>query len=537
MNKTLYQKYRPFTFNEVIGQDFIKKVLIDSIKNEQIQGTYLFSGPRGTGKTSIAKIFARAINCNDKNNPLEDSCDNCSYFKENNSYEDIYELDAASNNGVDDIRKIIESVKYPAIKLSKKVYIIDEVHMLSKGAFNALLKTLEEPNENCIFILATTEPNKIPATILSRCQRFDFSRIEADILINHLKSILDKENITYEEEIFEPIINLSDGCVRDALSLLQKLIIGNSKLDLNVLEKSLGLPQESVYQKILDLILKKDSDSLLKYWKEIYLQGINIENFIVDFQYFLKNILVNGQYQIRDKEEIINIIYKVNDIEQRAVYTKNLNSLIEIFLLEMTLHKKTEYKNIVQEDKLEQVKQKDKIEEIKVIPKVTKEVKEEITEEEIVEESNDSYLNNEINDTNLVSILQNASKEKRINLSKEFSKIGDELTLNNKNGLAKFFIEGSIKAVSNSDALILVEKIYLNSFLNKKEELLSLTSIDNLHIIDPGEWNDLKKQYLEITNNNKDKTIEKKVVQKPIEDTAVKKIEEKLNMKIKIEER
>ena len=224
MYKALYRKYRPKSFDEIYGQDVIKKTIINEIKNNKISHAYLFCGPRGTGKTSVAKLVAKLINCeNSKNGVACNECESCKQIN-NNSNLDIIEIDAASNNGVDEIRELKDKVKFLPTISKYKVYIIDEVHMLSTGAFNALLKTLEEPPKHVVFILATTEVNKIPITIISRCQRFDFKKISSENIYNRLKYIVNEENINITDDAIKEISILSDGGLRDAIGLLDKLV-------------------------------------------------------------------------------------------------------------------------------------------------------------------------------------------------------------------------------------------------------------------------------------------------------------------------
>ena len=220
---SLYRKYRPRTFSDVVGQEVVVKILKNSILNNKISHAYIFSGPRGTGKTSIAKIFSKAVNC--LNTTDGDLCNNCENCLQNIDEEiDIIEIDAASNNGVDEIREIRNNVKLMPVHLKYKVYIIDEVHMLSTSAFNALLKTLEEPPKHVIFILATTEFNKIPSTVISRCQKFDFKKITIKQLEGRLKYILERENKTLNDEVLSLIAKLSDGGLRDAINTLDQVI-------------------------------------------------------------------------------------------------------------------------------------------------------------------------------------------------------------------------------------------------------------------------------------------------------------------------
>ena len=224
MYQALYRKYRSQTFGQLVGQEVIATTLRQAVEQGKISHAYLFSGPRGTGKTSVAKIFAKAMNC--PNQKGGEPCNEC-YICEaitNGSLEDVIEIDAASNNGVDEIRDIRDKSTYAPSLAPHKVYIIDEVHMLSTGAFNALLKTLEEPTENVVFILATTELHKIPATILSRVQRFEFKSIKTPAIQDHLKAVLDKEGIDYEEEAVAIIARRAEGGMRDALSILDQAL-------------------------------------------------------------------------------------------------------------------------------------------------------------------------------------------------------------------------------------------------------------------------------------------------------------------------
>jgi DNA polymerase-3 subunit gamma/tau len=215
--KALYRTYRPQQFSQVAGQQAIVKTLQNALLNQKLSHAYLFSGPRGTGKTTLAKIFAKALNCETSPSEPCGVCENCKALQDNR-HPDVIEIDAASNNGVDEVRELIDKVKYAPIKGKYKVYIIDEVHMMTSGAFNALLKTLEEPPSHVLFILATTEPHKILPTILSRCQRFDFGKVNANDLRNRLELILKTEQITFDDAAIQTIIQLADGGVRDALA-------------------------------------------------------------------------------------------------------------------------------------------------------------------------------------------------------------------------------------------------------------------------------------------------------------------------------
>ena len=289
----LYRKFRPAEFSEVKGQEHIVTTLQNQIKANRIGHAYLFCGTRGTGKTSIAKIFAKAVNCE---SPVDGSpcgaCPTCKSITAGTSM-NVIEIDAASNNGVDNIREIRENVAYSPTEGKYKVYIIDEVHMLSIGAFNALLKTLEEPPEYVIFILATTEAHKIPITILSRCQRYDFKRITADTICGRLRELMDKEEVEVEEKALRYIAKAADGSMRDALSLLDQCIafyLGKKLTYDNVLEV-LGALDTDVYSSLLRKIIGRDIPAVMSDVESIVMQGRELSQFVTEFIQYLRNLL------------------------------------------------------------------------------------------------------------------------------------------------------------------------------------------------------------------------------------------------------
>lgn len=329
MHKALYRAYRPQNFEDVVGQEHIIRTLKNQIENNNVGHAYLFSGTRGTGKTSTAKIFARAVNC--ENSINQEPCNECEVCKDilHDNIMDVVEIDAASNNSVDDIRELRENVKYSPTKAKYKVYIIDEVHMLSQGAFNALLKTLEEPPSYIIFILATTEPHKIPATILSRCQRFDFKRVTVKDMTSRMQKICNEEDIEVEDKALNLISRNSQGALRDALSILDQCIsFGDNKIEYKDVVELLGTINVEQLFDLAKYIIDQDTKKSLQILNEFVIWGKDIRNLINDLIDHFRNLMVCKVSS--ELDEIISLPEET--IQQLKLQSKevDVNDLIRI---------------------------------------------------------------------------------------------------------------------------------------------------------------------------------------------------------------
>ncbi|MDB3982363.1 DNA polymerase III subunit gamma/tau [Candidatus Pelagibacter sp.] len=323
-SKVLALKYRPATFDGLIGQEVVAETITNAIKANKIPNAYLFTGIRGIGKTTTARIVAKGLNCLNgvENLCKEDLCDNCKSIADS-SHIDVLEMDAASKTGVDDVRDLIEFSRYGPTSAKYKIFIIDEVHMLSKQAFNALLKTLEEPPEYLKFIFATTEIKKIPITVVSRCQRFDLSRIKSSELFEFIKDIKEKENGKASDEALKLIVKISEGSVRDALSLLDRALLSldeKTELDLNAAQKIFGYFDKSQLINLFELILRGDEEKVINIYRKIYDQGVEPKVFINDFLeilYYFKNInslsLESTNFSLNDEE-----FSKIKDISNQV---------------------------------------------------------------------------------------------------------------------------------------------------------------------------------------------------------------------------
>jgi len=315
MYQALYRQYRPKNFQQLLGQDHITTILKNQVRNGNIGHAYLFSGTRGTGKTSAAKIFSRAVNCLESTdgNPCN-KCENCKEILEDNSM-DVIEMDAASNRGIDDIRELRDRVVYPPARIKYKIYIVDEVHMLTREAFNALLKTLEEPPKHLIFILATTAPEKLPQTILSRCQRFDFRRIPTKDIIYNMENILKDLDIQVEDEVLSLIARNSDGAMRDSLSLLDQCIsYGGDLIKYEDAIELLSITNKDLIFDLVDNIKERNIENALNTINNIIQDGKDIEQFIKDIVNHFRNLMIAKT--TKKPENIIEISHMETYIEQ-----------------------------------------------------------------------------------------------------------------------------------------------------------------------------------------------------------------------------
>ena len=447
-SKVLALKYRPQTFEDLIGQEVITKTIINSIKANKIPNAYLFTGIRGIGKTTIARIIAKNLNCpNGIDNKCKVRCNTCEAIT-NSNHIDVLEMDAASKTGVDDVRELIEFSRYGPTSSKYKIFIIDEVHMLSKQAFNALLKTLEEPPEYLKFIFATTEIKKIPITVISRCQRFDLTRIKSSELFKFIKNIKDKEGGKTSDDALKLIVKISEGSVRDALSLLDRALLTlnpNVELDLKSAQKIFGFFDKSQLIELFEFIIKGDETKVVEICRKIYDQGIEPKVFINDFLellYYFKNInsltLESANFSLNDEEfrRIKSISNKVDPkililFWQFTISTLNELSIVsnqylsmEMFLIRL-MHLVSLKSNNIEQDTNKDNSQK-KIQN-KAHSKTVNQIKN-ISQEEKIKPEMQTEIQTEIKSENksyiksLDELIEVCSKYKEIKLKYELEK-------------------------------------------------------------------------------------------------------------------
>ena len=443
-SKVLALKYRPQTFEDLIGQEVITQTIINSIKADKIPNAYLFTGIRGVGKTTIARIIAKNLNClNGIENKCKDKCDNCEAIT-NSSHIDVLEMDAASKTGVDDVRDLIEFSRYGPTSSKYKIFIIDEVHMLSKQAFNALLKTLEEPPKYLKFIFATTEIKKIPITVISRCQRFDLNRIKSSELFKFIKDIKDKEDGKVSDDALKLIVKISEGSVRDALSLLDRALLtldSNIELDLKSAQKIFGFFDKSQLIELFEFILKGDESKVVEIYRKIYDQGIEPKVFINDFLellYYFKNInsltLESTNFSLNDEEfkrikNLSNQIdpkvlilfwqFSISTIDELSIVSNQYLSM-EMFLVRLMHLSSMKSNHLDEDDNKSNRLKKTEIEEqsstINQIKNITQEEKSKPEIQKEINSENKSYIKS------LEDLIEVCIKHKELKLKYELEK-------------------------------------------------------------------------------------------------------------------
>lgn len=539
--KSLYRKYRPMRFEDVCGQQFIVKTLSNAIKNNKIGHAYLFCGTRGTGKTTIAKIFAKLVNCL---NPLDNvPCGECEICLNENTDEipDIIEIDAASNNGVDEIRELKNKIKLMPVMCKYKVYIIDEVHMLSTGAFNALLKTLEEPPEHVIFILATTEPQKLPITIISRCQRFDFKKINVLDISKRLKYISQKEGIDIDDEAIEEIAKLSEGAMRDAIGLLDQISsFADSKITVEDIYTIRGSVSNRVLIELIEKYIDNDASSILSIVDDIYLSGKDFYRLSEDILVFYRNMLISKvapsyfeDKALQLKDDIMRLSSKI-EVKRIERMIKKLEELLRnikssdyprilfetTILSDLDLDESFENeKPTTEKDKtfvlgINEVDSKSKNKEIKLDKNINEIIKEEFKEKDIKKVTTKNKSNNSfaITDALKEAMINNTIAEASASLKKEatvkFEELDKYLIDKDFKAAATILKDSIVTAVSN-DHMLLTYK-YESMVEDNDNEYASISNLVKqmfgseykVVAITDKRWKELRPYFLNLKKEN-----------------------------------
>lgn len=520
MYQALYRKYRPQKFKDVYGQDVVIKTLENAITHHQIGHAYMFSGPRGTGKTTIAKILARAVNCL---TPVDGEtcgkCENClnSFSKE---CIDIIEIDAASNNGVDEIRELKNKVNIVPSELKYKIYIIDEVHMLSIGAFNALLKTLEEPPEHIIFILATTDPQKVPITIISRCQCYNFKRIDDISMKNRLQNIAELENFEIEPSVLDEIVYASDGGLRDAIGLLDKIASYKSGLiTLNDFYDVNGTLMKSDLTNLVDAIFSNEPKQIIQLIEQFSQNGKDLTQITKQILYFLKDKLLQFYTEEEpleyNEEQVIELVNNINERMFDIKQAGDVKTYIEIFFLNF-VHNSFE-------------KRQEKVENTPKMPE-----KKEITEKEVIEapsklnssplEIKKSMDNMDLTNTNTQdfpkidhnieknmdlmriqahNILATASKTQLLQVKESWNKLEDFTFDSHIGYVVCYLMDGTLRAANEQSFILsyeyeaMIEKV-LPSLEKMVETFSKITTLDKkITLITDAQWNSLREEFIQ----------------------------------------
>ena len=525
----LYRKYRPSNFASVVGQEVVVDILKNSILNNKVSHAYLFTGPRGTGKTSIAKILAHAVNCLNFNGDICGECEVCKNLEINDS--DIIEIDAASNNGVDEIRTLRDNVKLLPSFCKYKIYIIDEVHMLSTGAFNALLKTLEEPPSHVIFILATTEPNKIPLTILSRCQRFDFNKISNEKLVSRLLYIATQEGKIVDKSILEYIAEISDGGLRDAINLLDQVIsLPQESVTLEEIDRLSGRISQNTLFELLNAISTGNYVSILNISDIIYGEGKNYKDIADGMLAIVRDLSINFEvdsYFNKDYssklatinipfDKLISITSLLNELIKELKNSNDPKMLFDIYMVNIcnslsskgNLSVKKEDINNSQtvELKNKEVNNISNIKENKEKLDINKDSDEKTINEETVNTSND-IINGDLKSIRINNVLAEADKKILNNIVKSYDKICDYVSNKIYNTLSILLLDGHVVVASTKYLLFAFESeedvtLFDNNY--KQIELFIKEVFEEIYkvaAVTKKEWQKIKEDFIKNKKN------------------------------------